>query len=341
MNQVVYTHIHPHRENKASVSRKVNTEVKYINPKEDPPLEFCREPTSLNPIVQVHKDTKSSKCREKATAKFFEKELEKENELKKLASLKERINLVPTWEAREFVGEEIQKTEQIQNQDFNDRFQDIDLNELSAFEQAELELQRIKSAKKTKRIADQQFQIRTERRIRHRKKVDNLISNSLSADIVSAQEHIYLQFLKTITRENDRENREQKKGASSLYLRSGSGDTNKTELSICGKKNNNKKMSGDKIVKKKKKKARGKLLRVGNENPSIVELHGDVDLLNIDEESDEDSDKSVSSEKTYTVPPASPNFLEKYEQKYEEMENEKTVNKSGKSVGLKKVKKKY
>jgi len=168
INPLVYTHVHPHRENKASVSRKTNTEKVYIHPPIKEPLIFCRPPTSINPIVQQHKDTKSSESRKKATARFFRAEHEKENELEKLHTLKERINLVPTWEAREFVGSEINTGNQTDNRiKINENLKSIDSNssvqekELTAFEQAEVEREKQKIKKKTKRIQDHQFQVTT------------------------------------------------------------------------------------------------------------------------------------------------------------------------------------
>jgi len=340
INPLVYTHVHPHRENKASVSRKINTEKVYIHPPVEEPLIFCRPPTSINPIVQAHKDTKTSESRKKATAQFFLAEHEKENELEKLHSLKERINLVPTWEAREFVGSEIKGSNQTDNKiKINENLKSIDsnsavaVNELTAFEHAELEREKQKIQKKTKRIQDHQFQIRTERRINSRKKVDSLISNSLSADITTAQEHIYLQFLKTITRENDQENRSTKQGASSLYLRP------EAEISKNGNKKGKKTTTVEKSVKKKKRGARAKLLKVGQDNPSIIELHDDVNLMSL--EGDSDEEESCEEKAGYSVPPGSPNFLEKYEQKMEELENGKSSKTVGKFVGLKKVTKKY
>jgi len=341
INPLVYTHVHPHRENKASVSRKTNTEKVYIHPPTEEPLIFCRPPTSINPIIQQHKTTKSSESRKTATAKFFRAEHEKENELEKLHALKERINLVPTWEAREFVGSEINTgTKPINQTDnrikINENLKSIDSNssvqekELTAFEQAEVEREKQKIKKRTKRIQDHQFQVRTERRINSRVKIDSLISNSLSADITTAQEHIYLQFLKTITRENDQENRSTKQGASSLYLRPDA------EIS---KKGKNKKTTVEKSVKKKKRGARAKLLKVGQDNPSIIELHDDVNLMSLEGDSDEESGGEEKA--GYSVPPGSPNFLEKYEKKMEELENGKSSKKSGKFVGLKKVTKKY
>ena len=339
VNPLVYTHVHPHRENKASVSRKINTEKVYIHPPVEEPLIFCRPPTSINPIIQQHKDTKSSESRKKATAQLFKAEHEKEHELEKLHALKERINLVPTWEAREFVGSEINTGNQTDNRiKINENLKSMESNstahehELTAFEQAEVEREKQKFLKKTKRIQDNQFQIRTERRINCRKKVDNLISNSLSADITTAQEHIYLQFLKTITRENDQENRSTKQGASSLYLRP------EAEIAKNGNNKWKKKATVEKSIKKKKRGARAKLLKVGQENPSIIELHDDVNMMSLERDSDEESAEEKAG---YSVPPGSPNFLEKYEQKMEELENGKSLQKIGKFVGLKKVTKKY
>ena len=58
-------------------------------------------------------------------------------------------------------------------------------------------------------------------------------------------------------------------------------------------------------------------------------------------EGDSDEESGGEEKAGYSVPPGSPNFLEKYEKKMEELENGKSSKKSGKFVGLKKITKKY
>jgi len=140
----------------------------------------------------------------------------------------------------------------------------------SAFELAEIEKQRALERNKINSKQAENFLRSTARRKNKRIKYDKIIEASLKADIEQAVEKAYQEFLKTITKDNDKD----KSVGSSTFLRTDYGLSSK---SLKMKKKTEKLKNNNIKVKNAKK----KLLEQGKDNKQLLDF------------SDSDSDTNI------------------------------------------------
>ena len=98
------------------------------------------------------------------------------------------------------------------------------ISETSAYKQAEFESARHQQLKKLHNSNQKNFDRKLKARVKSRSKAESLILDSLSADITNTKENVYLQFMATVTKENDLSNRSEKRdreGGSKSFIRGG------------------------------------------------------------------------------------------------------------------------
>ena len=191
---------------------------------------------------------------------FYEAKLEQINQDSNILKYREKAKLclAAIWDTAELLNDE-----------FSDHFTDfiieptIQTNDTiqSAFELAEIEKKRAIERAKINSKQAENFLKSTERRKNRRIKYENIIEASLKADIEQAVEKAYQEFLKTITKDNDKD----KAVGSSTYLRTDYGLSSKS-LKI---KKKTEKLKSDKV---KVKNAKKKLLEQGKENRQLLDF---------------------------------------------------------------------